>query len=131
MRHLVQVVNDLRSAADALEPLIGTCGLTAETRRETASIVEGARRALKTLDHDGLEPDDFDLDSPHRPVARVVADGRRILSNALSIAVQSMFSGPDPGALTRDMVRAVKGMRRHADAEEDLLMRTGAGEQVA
>lgn len=121
MRDVKQLIEDLRSAAQALEALSDPPPQTVQARQKAAGVVSEARAALRQLTNIGAEPEDFDTETSQWRQARQVADGRRILANALSIAAQSMFTAADPIAVRRDLARAARGLLAHAAHEQELL----------
>lgn len=121
MQELHDLAQELHAAAKALEAAAQKDTQALQARRALSAALDRGRAALKVLDHIGFEPDDFDRESVLWKQARIVAEGRRILSNNLSIAAQSMFTAPDPTAMQRDLNRAVAGLRRHAELEADLV----------
>jgi len=131
MRHVTQLIQDLRSAAHALEALSDPPPETAEQRQRTASVISEARAGLRQLTNIGAEPEDFDTETPQWRQARQATDGRRILANALSIAAQSMFTGADPIAVRRDLARAARGLEKHAALEQELLAGAPSNREVA
>lgn len=131
MRHVNDLIHELRSAAQALEALIEPPPQTVEERQKTAAVISEARNTLRQLTSIGAEPEDFAGETPQWRFARQVSDGRRILANALSIAAQSMFTAADPIAVRRDLARAARGLILHAGLEEDLLSGAARTREVA
>lgn len=131
MNQLRELTKSLRSSADALDGLAEKDPTNAEARRTYASTIDTARTTLRLLTSAGLEPEDFVPQSECRQIAGRVDAGRRRLANALSIAVQSMFTAPDPAALRRDLGRAIRGLREQADAEDELIALAEQGRDVA
>jgi hypothetical protein len=131
MRDVNQLIEDLRSAAQALEALSNAPPQTVQERQNTASVVSEARSTLRQLTNIGAEPEDFDTETSLWRQARQVADGRRILANALSIAAQSLFTAADPIAVRRDLARAARGLVQHAALEQALLAGPAGNREVA